>query len=108
MGCEGDAQVIEQRPEMCALILLELEYQTFARPNVSRKKPDPARDYLAYAPDTVNGSSLTQRPRTPVQMQSARVDFGGVVKLAEALDKLNPSGRLLIGSVVFAGIGSIS
>jgi hypothetical protein len=41
-------------------------------------------------------------------MQSARVDFGGVAKLAEALERLNPSGRFLIGSVVFAGIGSMS
>jgi hypothetical protein len=41
-------------------------------------------------------------------MQCAGVDFGGVAKLAEALEKLNPSRTFLIGSVVFAGIGSIS
>jgi hypothetical protein len=40
-------------------------------------------------------------------MQGAGVDFGGVAKLAETLEKLNSSGRFLIGSVVFAGIGSI-
>jgi hypothetical protein len=46
----------------------------------------------------------------------AGADFGGVAKLAQALEKLNPSGRFPIGSVVFAaaaavvavGIGSIS
>lgn len=45
--------------------------------------------------------------RTPAQMQSAGVDFGGIAKLAEALEKLNPSGRFLIGSVVFAATAAL-
>jgi hypothetical protein len=40
-------------------------------------------------------------------MQSAGVDFGGIAKLAEALEKLNPSGRFLIGSVVFAATAAL-
>jgi hypothetical protein len=53
------------------------------------------------------GGDTGERPRTPVVAQAAGVDFGGIAKLAEALDKLNPSGRFLIGSVVFAATAAV-
>ena len=54
--------------------------------------------------------------RTPVVQQSLGApDFGGIAKLAEAIQKLTPSGQLLIGAVVFAvtaavlgGVGSVT
>jgi hypothetical protein len=46
--------------------------------------------------------------RTPVVEQSLGVpDFSGIAKLAEALQKLNPSGQLLVGAVAFAAIAAV-
>ena len=46
--------------------------------------------------------------RTPVVQQSLGApDFGGVAKLAEAIQKLTPSGQLPIGAVVFAAIAAV-
>ncbi|MEU4767076.1 hypothetical protein AB0H12_27855 [Actinosynnema sp. NPDC023794] len=38
------------------------------------------------------------------QPQRSIVDFGGLAKLAEALDKLNRSGRFLITSIAFMAV----
>ena len=46
--------------------------------------------------------------RTPVVQQSLGApDFCGIAKLAEAIQKLTPSGQLLIGAVVFAAIAAV-
>ena len=39
--------------------------------------------------------------------RSGAPDFGGIAKLAEAIQKLTPSGQLLIGAVVFAAIAAV-
>ena len=46
--------------------------------------------------------------RTPVVEQSLGApDFTGIATFAEAMQKLNPSGQLLIGAVVFAAIAAV-
>ena len=46
--------------------------------------------------------------RTPVVQQSLGApDFGGIAKLAEAIQKLTPWGQLLIGAVVYAAIAAV-
>ena len=46
--------------------------------------------------------------RTPVVQQSLGApDFGGIAKLAEAIQKLTSSGQLPIGAVVFAAIAAV-
>ncbi|MCV7423809.1 hypothetical protein H7K45_24955 [Mycobacterium yunnanensis] len=57
-----------------------------------------------------NASETLARPDdngTPIRAQGAGVDFGGIAKLAEALEKLNPSGRFLIASIVFTTAATV-
>ena len=87
---------------ICALVF------AFADRKAAAKVRDVAqRVSEAITESLAPGEGNAQRPRTPVQMQSAGIDFGGVAKLAEALEKLNPSGRFLIGSVVFAATAAL-
>ncbi|MQS17858.1 hypothetical protein F7Q99_38140 [Streptomyces kaniharaensis] len=49
------------------------------------------------------------RPLTPVQAQSGQaIDFSSLAKLADALEKLPVSGRLLIVSLGFATIAAVA
>ena len=42
-----------------------------------------------------------------IQQSLGAPDFCGIAKLAEAIQKLTPSGQLLIGAVVFAAIAAV-
>lgn len=87
---------------VCAIVF------AFSDRNAAAKVRDAAqRVGEAITNSLAAGEDGATRPRTPVQMQSAGVDFGGIAKLAEALEKLNPSGRFLIGSVVFAATAAL-
>jgi hypothetical protein len=87
---------------ICAIVF------AFADRRAAAKVRDAAQSVSEAITETMAArEGSAERPRTPVQMQSAGVDFGGVAKLAEALEKLNPSGRFLIGSVIFAATAAL-
>jgi hypothetical protein len=65
-----------------------------------------AIDQVRQATITKSGGKPASEGETPVAAQSSPIDFTGAAKLAEALNKLNPSGRFLIASFIFAAIAA--
>lgn len=51
--------------------------------------------------------SISAGTQNPLQPQAAGLSFDWIAKLAEALDKVNPSGRFLVASIAFTAAATI-
>ena len=52
-------------------------------------------------------STSTTGTTNPVSPQAAGLSFEGIAKLAEALEKINPSGRFLVAAIAFAAAATL-
>lgn len=62
----------------------------------------------AAVPSAVTQPRLDANERPIPIPQAAHVDFAGLAKLAEGLDKLNHAGRFLIMSLAFTAVAAVA
>ncbi|WP_159038157.1 hypothetical protein [Streptomyces sp. WM6386] len=62
----------------------------------------------AAAPKTVTEFETDETGRPRARPQTTHVDFSGLAKLAEGLEKLNHAGRFLIVSLAFTAVAAVA